>query len=155
MFTCDGEIMTNLTRFDPFGDLVRFDPFRGFDDMFRMPRLPAYRTWPVEPEMKMDLTEDKNAFYLKAEIPGARKEDIHVAIDGNQVSVTAEIKKESEEKKGETVVRSERYFGRIARVFAVSQAVDDAKAEARYVNGVLTLMLPKKGAPAMKEVTVN
>ena len=84
--------MTSLTRFDPFGDLVRFDPFRGFDDMLRMPRMPAYRTWTVEPEMKMDLTEDKNAFYVKAEIPGVKKEDIHVAIDGNEVSISAEAK---------------------------------------------------------------
>lgn len=146
--------MTNLIRFDPFNDLVRFDPFRGFDDVFRMARLPAYRTWPVEPEMKMDLTEDKTAYYLKAEIPGARKEDIHVAIDANEVSVTAEVKKETEEK-GETVLRSERYYGRVARGFTLSHTVDQAKAEAKYANGVLTLMLPKKGAPAMKEVTVN
>jgi HSP20 family protein len=148
-------IMTSLTRFDPFGDLVRFDPLRGFDDMFRMPRLPAYRTWPVEPEMKMDLTEDKNAFYVKAEIPGVKKEDIHVAIDANEVSISADVKKETEEKKGETVVRSERYYGRVARAFTLSHAVDDAKAEAKYANGVLTLMLPKKGSPAMKEVAVN
>jgi HSP20 family protein len=148
-------IMTSLTRFDPFGDLVRFDPLRGFDDMFRMPRLPAYRTWPVEPEMKMDLTEDKNAFYVKAEIPGVKKEDIHVAIDANEVSISADVKKETEEKKGETLVRSERYYGRVARAFTLSHAVDDAKAEAKYANGVLTLMLPKKGSPAMKEVAVN
>jgi HSP20 family protein len=147
--------MTSLTRFDPFGDLVRFDPLRGFDDMFRMPRLPAYRTWPVEPEMKMDLTEDKNAFYVKAEIPGVKKEDIHVAIDANEVSISADVKKETEEKKGETVVRSERYYGRVARAFTLSHAVDDVKAEAKYANGVLTLMLPKKGSPAMKEVAVN
>jgi HSP20 family protein len=147
--------MTSLTRFDPFGDLVRFDPLRGFDDMFRMPRLPAYRTWPVEPEMKMDLTEDKNAFYVKAEIPGVKKEDIHVAIDANEVSISADVKKETEEKKGETLVRSERYYGRVARAFTLSHAVDDVKAEAKYANGVLTLMLPKKGSPAMKEVAVN
>jgi HSP20 family protein len=156
MFTCDGEkVMTNLTRFDPFGDLVRFDPFRGFDDMFRMPRMAAYRTLPAEPEMKMDLSEDKNAFYLKAEIPGVKKEDIHVAIDGNEVSITAEARKDTEEKKGETVLRTERYYGRIARAFTLSHAVDDAKADAKYANGLLTLMLPKKGAPAMKEVTIN
>jgi HSP20 family protein len=148
-------IMTNLTRFDPFGDLVRFDPFRGFDDMLRMPRMPAYRTWAVEPEMKMDLTEDKNAFYVKAEIPGVKKEDIHVAIDGNEVTISADVKKETEEKKGETVVRSERYYGRVARAFSLSHVVDDTKAEAKYANGVLTLMLPKKGSPAIKEVAVN
>ncbi len=147
--------MTNLTRFDPFGDLVRFDPLRGFDEMFRMPRLSTYRALPAEPEMKMDLTEDNNAFYVKAEIPGMRKEDIHVAIDGNEVSISAELKKETEEKKGETVIRSERYFGRVARAFTLGHDVDETKADAKYANGVLTLMLPKKGGAAIKEVTVN
>ena len=147
--------MTNLTRFDPFGDLVRFDPFRGFDDLFRMPRFPAYRALPAEPEMKMDLTEADNAFYVKAEIPGVRKEDIHVAIDGNEVSITAELKKETEEKKGETVLRNERYYGRVARVFTLSHDVDEVKAEAKYVNGVLTLMLPKKDGATVREVMVN
>jgi HSP20 family protein len=149
------QIMTNLTRFDPFGDLVRFDPFRGFDDLFRMPRLSAYRALPVEPEMKMDLSEDDNAFYVKAEIPGVKKEDIHVAIDGNEVSITSEMKKETEEKKGETVLRSERYYGRVARAFTLTHAIDELKVEAKYLNGVLTLMLPKKGGPTVKEVTIN
>jgi HSP20 family protein len=145
--------MTNLTRFDPFGELVRFDPFR-FDEMFRLPRM-TYRALPAEPEMKMDLAEDNEAFRVKAEIPGVRKEDIHVAIDGNEVSISAEVKKETEEKKGETVIRSERYYGRVARTFTLSHEVDDKKAEAKYANGVLTLMLPKKGGPTIKEVTVN
>ena len=146
--------MTNLTRFDPFGELVRFDPFRSFDEMFRLPRM-AYRALPAEPEMKMDLTEDGEAFRVKAEIPGVRKEDIHVAIDGNEVSISAEVKKETEEKKGETVIRSERYYGRVARAFTLSHEVDDKKAEAKYANGVLTLMLPKKGDPTIKEVAIN
>ena len=150
--------MTNLTRFDPFGDLVRFDPFRGFDDLFRPMRLgtyPTYRAFAVEPEMRMDLTEDANAFYLKADIPGVKKEDIHVAIDGNEVSITAEVKKETEEKKGETVLRSERYYGHVARTFTLNHVVDEGKVEAKYSNGVLMLMLPKKGGPTVKEVAIN
>jgi HSP20 family protein len=152
------KVMTNLTRFDPFGDLVRFDPFRGFDDLFRPMRLgtfPTYRPLAVEPEMKMDLTEDEKAYFVKAEIPGGKKEDIHVALDGNEVSITAEVKKETEEKKGETVLRNERYYGRVARAFTLNHVVDEAKVEAKYSNGVLTLMLPKKGGPTVKEVAIN
>ncbi|HTS22764.1 MAG TPA: Hsp20/alpha crystallin family protein [Casimicrobiaceae bacterium] len=145
--------MTNLTRFDPFAELVRFDPLRGFEDMLRMPR--AYRALPPEPEMKMDMSEDAKAFYVKAELPGVRREDIHVAIDGNEVSISAESKKETEQKQGESVVRSERYYGRVARVFSLTHSVDEARAEAKYVDGVLMLTLPKKGEPAVKEVTVN
>jgi len=148
-------IMTSLTRFDPFGSVVGFDPFRNFDEFFYMPRMPVFRTTPSEPEMKMDLTEDDKAYYLKAEIPGVRKEDIHVAIDGNEVSVTAEMKKETEEKKGATVLRSERYYGRWSRNFTLGNTVEESKAEAKYTDGVLMLTLPKKVGMTVKEVVVH
>ena len=147
--------MTSLTRFDPFGSVVGFDPFRNFDEFFYMPRMPVFRTTPSEPEMKMDLTEDDKAYYLKAEIPGVRKEDIHVAIDGNEVSVTAEMKKETEEKKGATVLRSERYYGRWSRNFTLGNTVEESKAEAKYTDGVLMLTLPKKVGMTVKEVVVH
>ena len=150
--------MTSLTRFDPLTELARFDPFRSFDELFYMPRLPAaYRpmAMPAEPSIKMDLTEDDKQFWVKAEIPGVKKEDIHVGIEGKEVSISAELKKETEEKKGETILRSERYYGRCARSFTLTHDVDEMKAEAKYANGVLTLTLPKKGGPAVKQVTVN
>jgi HSP20 family protein len=154
MFPAMEMTMTNLTRFDPFGELVRFDPFRSMDDFFFLPR-PAFRTMPIAPEVKMDLSEDDKAFYIKAEIPGVRKEDIHVGIEGNLVSISAEVKKTTEEKKGETVLRSERYYGRCARSFTLSHEVDETKAEAKYADGVLVLTLPKKAGATAKEVTVN
>jgi len=148
-------IMTSLTRFDPFGSVVGFDPFRNFDEFFYMPRMPVFRTTPSEPEMKMDLTEDDKTYYLKAEIPGVRKEDIHVAIDGNEVTITAEMKKETEEKKGATVLRSERYYGRWSRNFTLGNTVEESKAEAKYTDGVLMLTLPKKVGMTVKEVVVH
>jgi HSP20 family protein len=147
--------MTNLTRFDPFRSLVSFDPFRNMDDLFYMPRTPLFRTLPTEPEMKMDLSEDDKAFYLKAEVPGVKKEDIHIAIDGNGVSISAEMKKEEEERKGETVLRSERYYGRWSRSFSLGYPVDESKAEAKYADGVLMLTLPKKGGTAVKEIAIH
>lgn len=147
--------MTNLTRYDPFRSIVSFDPFRNMDDLFYMPRAPFFRTLPTEPEMKMDLSEDDQAFYLKAEIPGVKKEDIHIAIDGNDVSISAEMKKEKEERKGETVLRSERYYGRWSRNFNLGYAVDQSKAEAKYTDGVLMLTLPKKGGTAVKEIAIH
>ena len=150
--------MTNLTRFDPFNELARFDPFRTLDELFYVPRVPAtYRpvAMPTEPSIKLDLSEDDRMFYVKADIPGVNKEDIKVGIEGNEVSISAELKKETEEKKGETVLRSERYYGRCARNFTLTHDVDEAKAEAKYANGVLTLTLPKKGGPAVRQVAVN
>jgi HSP20 family protein len=148
--------MTNLTRFDPFGDLTRFDPFRNMDEFFVMPRLPVYRpTVPAELEMRIDLTEDDKVFYVKADLPGMKKEDIHIAIDGNEVSIDAEMKKETEVKKGESVLRSERYYGRWARTFTLANEVDESKADAKYADGVLMLTLPKKSGVPVKHIAVH
>lgn len=149
--------MANITRFDPFAEMTRFNPMRDFEDFFS-PRgwRAMLRTLPDEPEIKMDVAEDDKTYRVKAEIPGVKKEDIKVAIDGNQVSISAEVKKEKEEKKGETVIRSERYYGRQARTFTLFCDIDSNAAAAKYEDGVLELTLPKKsnGAP-VKQVAVQ
>jgi len=147
-------IMANIARFDPFGELARLDPFRDFDDAFHVPRT-FWRNLPAEPQMKMDVSEDEKAFRVKAEIPGVHKEDIKVAIDGNHVSISAEVKKETEEKKGEKVIRSERYYGNQYRSFTLQQDVDASRAEARYDKGVLELTLPKREPSTAKQVTIK
>jgi HSP20 family protein len=137
--------MANITRFDPLGDLVRFAPFGNFEDFFRVPRMRSLvHDFPAEPEMKMDVSEDDKAYHVKAEAPGVKKEDIHVVIEGNQISITAEVKKEKEEKKDGTVLRSERYYGMQSRNFTLMHDVDQRMAEAKYQDGILELTLPKK-----------
>jgi HSP20 family protein len=146
--------MANITRFDPFADLTRFDPFRGLDDMFRLPR-GLLRSLPEEPQIKMDVSEDDKTYRVKAEIPGVGKEDIKVSIDGNQVSISAEVKREKEERKGEMVIRSERYYGSQFRGFTLQHDVDDTKADARYENGILELTLPKKEPASARQVAIK
>jgi HSP20 family protein len=146
--------MANITRFDPFGDLARFDPFRGVEAVFRLPR-GAMRGLPEEPQIKMDVSEDDKVYRVKAEIPGVNKDDIKVSIDGNQVSITAEVQREKEEKKGETVIRSERYYGTQYRSFTLQSDIDEGKADAKYENGVLELTLPKKEPATAKRVTIR
>ena len=145
--------MANITRFDPFGDLARFDPF-DFEPALRLPRS-LWRNLPEAPQIKMDVSEDEKGYKVKAEIPGVNKDDIKVSIDGNQVSISAEVKKESEEKKGETVIRSERYYGKQYRAFGLPADVDSTKTEAKYADGVLELVMPKKEGNAPKQVTVK
>ena len=135
---------SNLTHFDPFSDLTRFEPFRGIDTLFRNMSLKPFGDMDVEPRIRLDVSESDEAYTVKADIPGVKKEDIKVSIEGNQVSISAEMKKDTEEKKGETVVRSERYYGQQYRSFSLAQDIDDTKAVARYQDGVLELMLPKK-----------
>jgi len=148
--------MANITRFDPFGDLAHFDPFRDFEDVFRVPRMRAlWQNLPEAPQIKMDVSEDDKAYRVKAEIPGVNKEDVKVSIDGNQVSISAEMKKEQEEKKGEKIIRSERYYGSQFRGFTLQHDIDQGKAEAKYQDGILELMLPKKEATSAKRIAVK
>ncbi len=146
--------MANITRFDPFGELARFDPLRDLESAFRLPRT-FWRGMPEAPDIKMDVSEDEKGYRVKAEIPGVKKEDIKVSIDGNQVSIGAEVKKETEEKKGETVIRSERYYGNQFRAFTLPYEIDQSKAEAKYEDGLLNLTLPKKVPGTAKQVAVK
>jgi len=148
--------MANITRFDPFGELARFDPLRDIDDFFRAPRMRhLWRNLPEEPQIKMDVSEDEKAYHVKAEIPGVKKEDIKVSIDGNQVSIGAEVKREKEGKKGETVVRSERYYGSQFRAFTLQHDIDQGKSEAKYEDGVLELTLPKREPASAKQISIK
>jgi len=107
-------------------------------------------------QMRLDVSEKKDAYMVKADLPGVKKEDINVRIDGNIVQIDAEVKQEKETKgDGDKVLRSERYYGSVSRTFSLSQDVDDAKAVAKYADGVLTLELPKKATTASKKVTVQ
>ena len=142
----------NITRYDPFKELSRLDPF-GELGWPRVRRL--FDVEPVEPTIRLDVTENDKAFTVKAEIPGVAKEDIDVQVSGNQVSLSAEVKREKEEKKDEKVVHSERYYGMQYRSFTLSQDIDRDKAEAKFDNGVLTLTLPKLEATGNGKIAVQ
>lgn len=120
-------VMVNITRFDPFKELVRIDPFGGFDDLFKgfMVR-PVFEGMPTNTQFKLDVSEDDKDYTIKAEIPGVKKEDIKISVDGNVVSISAEVKKESEQKEGKKVVHSERYYGQAARSFTLASNVGEA-----------------------------
>jgi HSP20 family protein len=107
------------------------------------------------PSIKIDVKEQEKAFLVHAEMPGIKKEDIHVTIDGPLVSISAERKLEKDVKEGEVVLRSERYFGKISRSFQLGQDIDDAAANAKFTDGVLELTLPKKAASQSKRLTID
>jgi HSP20 family protein len=104
--------------------------------------------------IKVDVKASDGNYIVDAELPGVNKDDIQVNIDGNRISISAEVKKESEEKKGEQVLRSERYYGRVERSFELDSDVDEAKAKATYNDGVLKLTLPKKERASSKRLSV-
>lgn len=141
--------MANITRFDPLHDFD--DLFKGF--FVRPLRLGAEELPAMQ--IKLDVSRQDDTYAVKAEMPGVSKDDIDIAIDGNQITISGEVKKEKEEKKGEEVIRSERYFGRISRSFTLPQEVDDARAVAKYADGVLQLTLPTKAKSTSTKVKVS
>lgn len=148
--------MPNITRFDPFNALTRFDPFLDVNDFFQgFGMRPLMRDFEYAPRMKMDISEIDGKYTVKAEIPGVNKDDIHISIDGNMVSISAEVKKQKEERKGEEVIRSERYFGKISRSFTLASEVDPDKVQAKYADGLLEVTIPKKAGENKKKITVS
>jgi HSP20 family protein len=106
-------------------------------------------------QIKVDVEENDKAYTVKAEVPGVKKEDIDIQIDGNQVSISAESKQEKDIKEKGKVIRSERYYGSLYRSFSLGHDVDQAGATAKYADGILQLTLPKKATSAAKKLTVQ
>ena len=142
--------MSNITRYDPFNDLV--------DDLFKGFFVRPYGYEPraaVAPKVKVDVAEKNGSYLVTAEVPGVKKEDIRVSVDGAQVTLEAEVKQEREAGKDERVLHVERAYGKAMRSFTLPQEIDEAKVEAKYRDGVLELTLPKKAAAARKQVTIQ
>lgn len=146
---------SNLTRYDPLRDVMRFDPFRNMEDIIReLATVPALRGIESEGRIRVDVAETDQAYEVKADMPGLKKEDIKIAIDGNVVSISATTQEETQQTRG-GLVYSERYSGTQYRSFSLPQDVDDTKTEAKYEDGVLRLTLPKKAGTAKKQITIQ
>ncbi len=141
--------MANLTRYDPFE--IGLEPF---DDLFRGFFRPV-RADRELPQFKMDVKENDKAYTVHADLPGVKKEDIHVSIEGNAVAISAESRTESEQKEGEKVLKRERTYGKVYRSFSLGADIDEAAATAKFSDGVLELVLPKKTAAAGRRLTVQ
>ncbi len=145
--------MPNLTRNDPVSDLMN-DFFNGF-----LVRPVGYAAQAdadrVVRRMRIDVAEQGNEYRVHADLPGVKKEDIHVEIDGEQVTITAESRSAREEKDGERVLHSERYVGKVARTFRLGEELDESKAVAKFNDGVLELTLPKKATVAARRISVQ
>lgn len=148
--------MANVTRWNPFKTIARIDPAADVEEFFRNFGLrPRWNEMTVAPDVRINVAETDGAYRVDAEIPGVDKNDIDVQVHGDQVSITAEVKRETKEKEGEREIFTERSFGQVYRSFTLPGEVDSDKATARYENGVLTLQLPKKHNGNGRKVTVS
>lgn len=137
--------MSNVVRRDPFEDL-----FRGF-----FVRPVEFGAQGEAPQLRVEVKENPESYTVHAELPGVAKEDIHVHIDGPVVSISAERKENREQKEGERVLRSERYYGKVSRSFQLGQDIDEAQSVAKFVDGVLELTLPKKADVQAKRLSIQ
>ncbi|HSD99599.1 MAG TPA: Hsp20/alpha crystallin family protein [Burkholderiales bacterium] len=141
--------MANITRYNPFDE--------AFDDLFRgfFVRPVSYDAPAGAAQFRVDVSENEKAYTLRAEVPGVKKEDINVTIDGDTVAISAEVKHEKDVKNGDRVLRTERYYGKLYRAFTLGQAVEEAGTSAKYADGVLELTLPKKAAAQAKRIAIQ
>lgn len=152
--------MANITTQRPAEVWGGWDPFETpIDDLLRgffVKPLPVEgRKWALSTPLRVDVSETEKEYRVVADMPGVRKEDINVSIDGNEVVISAEVKNEKEEKEGERTLRTERFYGKLHRAFTLEHPVDEANVQARYANGVLELTLPKSEAAMPKRITVQ
>jgi HSP20 family protein len=143
--------VSNLRVFDPFVS-DSMEPF------FRRFFAPVSGDGGFEtdvPKIRIDVEEKGKSYFVRADIPGVKKEDINIRIDGNLVQIDAETHREKETKEKGRVLRSERYFGASSRTFSLAHEVDESKATAKYENGVLSLELPIHESTGTKKITVQ
>jgi HSP20 family protein len=143
-------IMANIRRYDPFEDLFS-DFFKGY----LVRPVGGDEAAAVAPRVKLEVSEEDKVYKVHAELPGVKKDDIHIEIDGDQVAISAEVKQEKDVKNGDRIVHSERYYGKLSRAFRLAQDVDESAAVAKYSDGVLELTLPKKAAASRKAISIS
>ena len=144
-----------IVRWEPLRDLVSAQ--RDFDRLFRAAFSPAMaegesstRTWAPP----VDIYEDGDNLVLKAELPGINPEDVEVRVEENNLYLKGERKFEKEVKE-ENYHRVERAYGNFARTFSLPNTVDSEKVTANFMDGVLTLTLPKKEESKPKTIKIN
>jgi HSP20 family protein len=110
---------------------------------------------PSPSQIRIDVKETDEGYSIEAEVPGVNKDNIQVSIDGNQVSLRAEVQQLDEQKEGERVLRSERYYGSVSRSIQLPAEIDTDQCKARYENGVLKLTLPRKQGGSSRQLSIE
>jgi HSP20 family protein len=147
--------MLNITRFNPLEDAFE-NWFRGVPVWLPNPETRAPTPTQFRRDViRMDVTENDKEYQVSAEMPGVKKEDISITINGNEVAVSAEVKHENDAENSGTALRAERHYGMIQREFSLGQEIDEATAQAKYNDGILELTLPKKAVVAAKRLAVH
>ena len=140
-------------EWDPFRvmrEMLRWDPFREMAPAF--PTAPGWEPATFAPSF--DVTENKDAYVFKADVPGVKKEHIEISTAGNRLQISG--KRDSEhETKTDTVYAYERQYGTFTRTFTLPDGADLDAAKSELKEGVLTLVIPKKAHAQAKKITIS
>lgn len=129
------------------------DLFKDFTSGFFVKPLQT-EVLPAPSQIRMDVKESQDTYTIEAEVPGVAKENIHVTIDGNTVTVNAEVRKD-EIRSGESSLCSERYYGTVSRSLSLPASINSQQSRAHYDKGVLTLTLPKTSPSSTRELQIQ
>lgn len=148
--------MTIPTRWAPANSFGRLDRALGLEDFLRgfgsTPTLA--REYERVMDMRLDVHEDEKSYLVNVDIPGVKKNDIAISVEGNQVTVRVQVTREKS-RDNDKEIYSERYSGEAYRSFSLPTEIDDTNAKATYDGGVLTLSLPKKIGASAKRLAVE
>jgi HSP20 family protein len=139
--------MSTLTRIEPIDQL--------FPELFRRFVRPATFEKDTPADIRIDVTESDKAYQVRAEIPGAKREDIRVMVDGNYVSITAQVHKEKEEASDSRLLLKETYVGNLSRGFSLANDLDEKRVVAKLEDGILKLTLPKREGGGSRRIEVQ
>jgi len=141
-------MLNTLTRYEPLTG--RLD--RVLDELFRpaLWQAPASSLAPI----RVDVRENPTTYTIFAELPGLTRDGINVQVEGDEVVISAETRRD-EAKEGESWIYAERRVGKVQRSIVLPQEIDRDNAAARFADGVLELTLPKKAPAAVKRIEVR
>lgn len=131
-------------------EMLRWDPFREMGPSFGA--FPQFEGAEWNPSF--EVTENKDSFLFKADVPGVKKEDLEITTTGNRIQITG--KRESEhETKNDKIYAYERQYGSFSRMFTLPEGADIEHAKTDLKDGVLTLVVPKLAAAQAKKIPIS
>ncbi len=149
--------MSNLTRWDPFGEMLSLrDAMNQLleDSYVRPGTAGGAAAQGAAQGLALDVADRGDAYEVKASLPGVRPEDIHCAVQGDTLAIRGEAKAEQERREGNYLLR-ERRSGVMQRTISLPAPIESDAVEADYQDGVLTLRLPKAEQAKPKKIEVR
>lgn len=134
--------------------VVRYSPLDDFLKGLIVPKEHFVRNASA-PAISVDVVDRGNSYLVHADLPGVSKEDIAVSIEGSQLTISAERKNEVSASETDKVLRAERQHGKTTRTFEFEHELDETQSSARFNDGVLELVLPKKIESKAKRLTIE